>query len=246
MVDIMPEARKPLINKTEITVLDAKEWAQERGAHELFVHTIIPALFEAVENQRRQNGEAIDAAVIVAQSAKETGWGHFGGVLTSEWRNTAGIKTRYGGANADPEAHQRFDSWEDGARGHLNHLGAYVGLDPVGEPHGRWYTLQTLSWIGTVKYVEELGGRWAPNVNYGLDVVRMSNDIEIVDRFSEVEELIYAIQLAMSQSKRYYGPIDGKWNDEMQTALVEAFTPHEDEEYLKPGDVVVIERADNA
>ena len=57
-------------------------------------------------------------------------------------------------------------------RAHFNHICAYVGLNPIGEPHGRYYVVKSLSWAGTVRYVEELGGKWAPNPNYGNSIVR--------------------------------------------------------------------------
>ena len=38
-------------------------------------------------------------------------------------------------------------------------MAAYVGLAPVGEPHDRYYVVKSIAWAGTVKYVEQLGGR---------------------------------------------------------------------------------------
>jgi hypothetical protein len=94
-------------------------------------------------------------------------------VLTAEWRNTAGIKTAAGGGDNDPHAHQRFETWADGARAQINHLAAYVGLQPVGTPHPRYWTVQRLPWAGSITTVEELGARWAPSGTYGTDIVRM-------------------------------------------------------------------------
>ncbi len=52
-------------------------------------------------------------------------------------------------------------------------MGIYCGVDPIGEPHPRWYKTNTASWAGgKIKYVEDLGGRWAPNPDYGISIIR--------------------------------------------------------------------------
>src|SRR5690606_4543399 len=60
----------------------------------------------------------------------------------------------------------------EGVRAHYNHLAAYVGVEPYGEPHGRWHVVRVMPWAGAIRYVEELGGRWAPNPDYGHSIVR--------------------------------------------------------------------------
>ena len=52
-------------------------------------------------------------------------------------------------------------------------MAAYVGLAPVGESHDRYYVVKSIAWAGTVKYVEQLGGRWCPDINYGYDIMTM-------------------------------------------------------------------------
>jgi hypothetical protein len=169
----------PLLTRVDtVSQARAQQWARNNKSADLFVNDIIPALYDAAREARRlNNGLGPDAAMMVAQSAKETGWGHFRGVLTPAFRNTAGIKTAKGGGNFDPEAHQRFLTWADGARAHANHLAAYTGQRPVGTPHGRYHTVNALSWAGTIKTVEQLGARWAPNPQYGLDIVRMMAEL---------------------------------------------------------------------
>lgn len=168
----------PIIAPNRTTLKDAQKWASKKDADLLFVDTIIPALWEAVEAQRDRNcGRGIDFATVVAQAAKETGWGRFGGVLDPSFRNTAGIKTAAGGDNFDPDAHQRFGSWAEGARAHLNHLAAYTGLAIVGDAHPRYHVVMRLPWAGTVTTVEELSTRWAPSSSYGRDIVRMVGEL---------------------------------------------------------------------
>lgn len=152
----------------------AQGWARSSRAHDRFVNEIIPALADAGASLRSANdGRGIDLSVLVAQAAKETGWGRFGGVIDASFHNTAGIKIAAGGANDDPHAHERFPSWAEGARAHANHLAAYTGLKPVGTPHGRYHVVIGLAWAGRVATVEGLGARWAPNPAYGQDIARM-------------------------------------------------------------------------
>lgn len=182
--DLPVRSGTPIVTFSDtVDVETAKQWAKNNGAADVFVNDIIPSLYGAAARMRTLNGgEGPDAAMVVAQSAKETGWGKFGGVLDTSFRNTAGIKTAKGGGNFDPDAHQRFDSWAEGARAHLNHLAAYTGLRPVGVPHGRYHTVNALSWAGTVVTVEQLGARWAPNPAYGEDIVRMLAELAATKR----------------------------------------------------------------
>ena len=110
--------------------------------------------------------------VLYAQAAKETAFGNYTGVLPPTHNNWAGIKIREGGPNNDPDAHEKFNSPEDGVRAHFNHICAYVGKEPIGEPHGRYHTVMTTSWAGTIRYVEELGARWAPASGYGESIIQ--------------------------------------------------------------------------
>jgi len=167
-----------LISSSRTTMPAAQRWAESKGAHPTFVQHIIPALAEATARQADTNsGRSIDLAVVIAQSAKETGWGRFTGVLNATFHNTAGIKTAAGGPDAAPDAHERFASWNEGAQAHLNHLAAYVGLQTVGHPHGRYHVVARLAWAGTVSTVEELGARWAPSSSYGHEIAALASEL---------------------------------------------------------------------
>jgi len=50
-------------------------------------------------------------------------------------------------------------------------MSAYIGLAPIGEPHGRYHIAKTTAWAGTVTTVEELGNKWAPEHTYGYSLV---------------------------------------------------------------------------
>src|SRR5690606_23753435 len=113
----------------------------------------------------------INPEILYAQAAKETNYGRYTGAVLPEMNNWAGIKVREPMGDRT-EDHESFETPEDGVRAHFNHMGVYCGVEPIGEPHPRWYVVMTASWRGTVKYVEDLGGRWAPSPDYGISIVR--------------------------------------------------------------------------
>lgn len=153
----------PMLGKSTVTLEQAKKWATEKGAHERFIN---------VADYYWKYGEitGIRPEILYGQAAKETGFGKYTGQVKPEQNNWAGIKIKNPVADR-PEDHETFETPEDGVRAHFNHISAYVGTDPVGEPHDRYYVLKTVAWRGTVKNVEQLGGKWAPDVTYGYNIV---------------------------------------------------------------------------
>ena len=152
----------PIVAESTVTLEQAKKWAQNSGAHQRFID---------IADYYWKYGEitGMRPEILYAQAAKETAYGKYTGQVKPEQNNWAGIKTKT--ATGDkPEDHETFSSPEDGVRGHFNHLSAYVGLEPVGEPHARYHNLKSMWWRGTVKYAEQLGGKWAPDVTYGYNI----------------------------------------------------------------------------
>jgi len=158
------EKGTPITGEPKATLAQARKWAQDRGAHERFID--VAKLYWIY-------GEATDIRpeVLYAQSAKETAFGRYSGVVTPDQNNWAGIKTR-NPTGDKREDHESFFSPDDGVRAHFNHMGAYVGHDPIGTPHPRWQIARNTDWAGKVKHVEELGGKWAPNPEYGESIVK--------------------------------------------------------------------------
>ncbi len=156
-------ASTPLVGESVATLEQAKQWAKNRGAAQIYID---------IADLYWKYGEltGLRADVLYAQAAKETNFGKYTGQVKPEQNNWAGIK-KYGATGDEPEDHEDFATPEDGVRGHFNHMCAYVGLDPIGTPHGRYNSVKTLAWAGTVKTVEELGGKWAPNPDYGKSIV---------------------------------------------------------------------------
>ena len=154
----------PIMGESTVTLEQAKRWAQSKGAHERFV--------SAAEYYWKY-GEitGIRPEILYGQAAKETGFGKYGGAVAPEQNNWAGIKIK-NPTGDKPEDHETFATPEDGVRAHFNHVSVYIGgIEPVGEPHDRYYVIQTVPWKGTVEYVEQLGGKWAPDVTYGYNIV---------------------------------------------------------------------------
>ena len=153
----------PLIGEAQISVEQAKQWARNRGAADRFVN---------IADSYWYYGQlmGVRPEILYAQAAKETNFGKYTGNVIPEQNNWAGIKVA--GATGDTTYdHESFATPEDGVRGHYNHMGAYIGLKPIGEPHGRYYATSKISWAGTVKTLEELGGKWCPDLYYGYSIL---------------------------------------------------------------------------
>lgn len=107
---------------------------------------------------------------LVFQSAHETGWWRFGGVVPASFNNPGGLKVRSGGADDDPHAHIQFQSIADGALAMAQHLAHYAGVEvPLeGDP----LLTQRTVWVprGSARTFADLGGRWAPSLEYGQRV----------------------------------------------------------------------------
>jgi N-acetylmuramoyl-L-alanine amidase len=148
----------PILGPTAVTLEQARQWATSRQAHQSFID--IAAIYweyGAITGMRPE--------VLYAQSAVETDFGKFNDRVTPDYNNWAGIKTVEADGNQS-EDHEVFATPEDGVRAHFNHMAAYVGLTPIGETHALYQVVATQSWTGTVRYVEELSGKWTPSADY--------------------------------------------------------------------------------
>lgn len=158
-----------IVAETSVTLKAAMNWAAKKNAHQRFID--IAALYWEYGKLT-----GIAPEVLYAQAALETGYGRYGGQVPAEFNNWAGIKIAT--SNGDkPEDHQQFATPEDGVRGHFNHIAAYVGLEPVGEPHGRYFVVLTTPWAGTVTTVEELSGKWAPSESYHERIINLIDEM---------------------------------------------------------------------
>lgn len=157
------QSSTPLKSESKVTKEQAIAWAKNSNASDMFI--------EAAEYYW-QYGEitGICPEILYAQSAKETKFGNYGGNVIPEQNNFAGIKV-YGATGDATYDHESFANIEDGVRGHFNHMMAYVGGEPIGEVHQRYYSTSKMSWAGKVTTLEELGGKWCPDLYYGYSIL---------------------------------------------------------------------------
>ncbi len=160
----------PLAGDAEVTLEQALQWATSCRAQQRFID-VAPLYWQ----YGSLNG--IRPEVLFAQAAYETGFGRFSGIVPPEYNNWAGIKVASSNGN-EPEDHEQFATPDDGVRAHFNHIAAYAGLPPVGEPHGRYHVVARASWAGTVETVEQLSGRWAPSPTYHERIVAMIEEMK--------------------------------------------------------------------
>lgn len=165
-----PAQGAPIVTKATATVAQAKTWAKNNGATDLFIS--LAEIF-----WRIAVAVGINPVLVYAQSAKETGFGNFKGVLDDSFKNPCGLKTKAGGGNSDPNAHQRFATWEEGIEAQIDHLALYAGASgypKVGTPDPRHFPYLR----GKAPTVEALGGNWAPSNTYGSSIVTMMKKLE--------------------------------------------------------------------
>jgi flagellum-specific peptidoglycan hydrolase FlgJ len=108
--------------------------------------------------------------VLLAQAIVETGRGYYGG--DSIPYNMAGIKK--GGEVGDaPKDFEVPPSTYEGVRMHVNHMAAYTGQEPIGEPHDRFYDARAAQerrgwWV---RRISQLGdGIWAEDPTYASKI----------------------------------------------------------------------------
>jgi len=171
----VPEAREALGKGTPgIPIAAVKPTADRRRVHRWADSKRCADVFhDIIDGGWGHAGDiGIDAAVFVAQAAKETGFGRFGGVIDASFHNSCGLKTAAGGDNDDPAAHMRFRDWDRGARAHCAHLALYAGVLTPAQANRLGDPRAFESIHGVAPTVQELGGKWAPDPAYGRSMVR--------------------------------------------------------------------------
>lgn len=163
------DVKTPIIGKPTTAIKQMQAWARSKNAHQDFID--LAKMFYDISTKT-----GIDPAVVYTQSAKETAYMKFGGVLDISFKNPCGLKTTQGGGNYDPDAHKRFKSWQEGVQAQVDHLALYAGMagyPKKDSPDPRHFP----AIVGTAKNVEDLGGRWAPSKTYGEDIVKMMQNL---------------------------------------------------------------------
>lgn len=152
-----------ILDRSVATQGEAGLWSAANGAPQFFSN-LVPTFWAVAE------ARGVRPDVAFAQSAKETNFGRYTGVIDASFRNPCGMKTTAGGSNGDPNAHQRFPTWTAGVTACVDHLALYAGAP--GYPRVDTPDPRHFSFIrGTAPTVQQLGGRWAPNPQYGTSIV---------------------------------------------------------------------------
>lgn len=165
-----------LLGGPKVPARHVKCWLYRYGAHQRLIDVVDFYYWFAAQ-------KGIRPEILVAQAAKETGFGHYTGVVPPEYNNFAGIKVRNGGDSWKAESHERFYLPEDGVRGHVNHMDAYIrGKEsvPIGVPHPRYVVVKYLEWAGTIRTTQQMGQRWseANSLAYGDSLNRFVAQME--------------------------------------------------------------------
>jgi len=163
-----------MVGEAQVTLEQAKAWAKTRGAHQRYID---------IADLYWKYGEltGIRPELLYAQAAKETAFGKYGGAVLPEQNNWAGIKIKSPTGDATYD-HETFETADDGVRAHFNHICAYIGLEPIGTPHDRYYVVLTTKNAGKVKNIEDLGGKWCPDLYYGYSIM-----IDYVDQMRKAK-----------------------------------------------------------
>lgn len=147
-----------------------------------FITQMVPQLWEAGVSY------GIDPVGLIAQSAKETGYGNFRGAVHPEFCNPCGlkvaslavVKTLIPTTNDDhPLMHAQFPSWRVGALAHAQHVRAYAGWPLQPEE----FIVSPRYFLVVTKYAlqnwSEFGnGKWAPSPTYGTEVEQIMGKLQ--------------------------------------------------------------------
>jgi glucan-binding YG repeat protein len=159
-----------IISNSGVTEKQAEKWAQSKGATETFIN-----LADLYFKYYKDHGQ-VNPAIAYVQAAKETGFGKFGGVLDESYHNPCGLKNAEGGSDTDPNAHEKFDNWDEGVQAHLDHLALYAGAE--GYPKDDSYDPRQFTTIkGTATTMSSLGAKWAPSSTYGDELISLYEDL---------------------------------------------------------------------
>jgi N-acetylmuramoyl-L-alanine amidase len=165
-----PRKGTPILSERTATLLQMQQWARNKKATNEFIQ-LAPIFYKIATEV------GINPVVAYAQSAKETGYGKFGGIIDRTYHNPCGLKTKQGGDDNDPNAHARFKTWEEGIQAHIDHLALYAGAPgypKVNTPDPRHFAFL----LGKATTVESLGGQWAPSPTYGIEILSLMKEIE--------------------------------------------------------------------
>lgn len=177
------EGVTPIMSSASASRSTAEKWAKGKGATEEFIS--LAAIYWELAPKI-----GINPAMAYCQSALETGFGNFRGVIDASFHNPCGLKVTdtsgFTDSDHEPDAHMRFPDWETGISAHLDHLALYVGAP--GYPKADTYDPRHFSYLygrcgNQIEYTDDAhqGLRsWtsANNDVYGNHIISLMEDLE--------------------------------------------------------------------
>lgn len=157
-----------IMGSTHITCQQAEQWAAARGATKEFI-SLAKIYWELAPSM------GVNPWIAYCQAAKETGYGHFRGIIDRTFMNPCGLKKTDKKGDL-PEDHHRFDSWRHGVSAHLDHLALYAGAS--GYPKEDTKDPRHFDWIrGRATTVLALGGNWGASKEYGIELLKLVRSV---------------------------------------------------------------------
>ena len=172
-----------IMGPTTASVGAAKKWAENKGATNEFV-----SLADIYWRQAPAIG--MNPVVAYCQSAVETGYGKFGGVIDASFHNPCGLKitdtSGFEDSDREPDAHQRFPDWETGISAHIDHLALYAGAngypksDTADPRHFSYLFNRCGNQVENKNGINGLSG-WASGGGYPEKIVALIEELEALD-----------------------------------------------------------------
>lgn len=174
--------KTPILSAPSASLEQVKEWARTKNNNAEFIG-LAEIYFELAPKA------GVDPAIAYAQMAHETGFLYkikSAAGIDSSYHNPCGLKVTQGGGDYQASAHKRFADWGAGVSAHIDHLSLYAGA----KGYPKTVTQDTRHFpylLGTCKFVEDLGGKWAPSKDYGLKLLKYVNEIRNTKAVGKME-----------------------------------------------------------
>lgn len=158
-----PTSGTPATGRPVVMVEQAREFLRQKAP----AWVLMADLYYAIAPKYN-----IRPDVALSQACKETAFFRFGGAVTPDMNNFCGLKV-ITATGDNPADHATFIDKASGVEAHIQHMAAYFTtefISPIIDP--RFNLVVQIHGRGKLKYVEELGGKWAPAKDYGMSIVR--------------------------------------------------------------------------
>ncbi|MDR3091534.1 MAG: glucosaminidase domain-containing protein [Clostridiales bacterium] len=179
----------PILSPPTATIEQAEAWARDKYATNEFI-SLAHMYWQYVGNRG-----GVNPVVAYAQSAAETAFGKFLGVVTLAHRNPCGMKVSAGGDDANPLSYMRFNSWHDGVKAHIDHLALYAGADS----YPRTITCDPRHFhmlSGKANTVRAIGAQWMESDDNAAKILNYMSEIENTTPDTEIE---YALDILLER-----------------------------------------------